>query len=302
MSSNMQQPSIPYVTILMPLYNGIEFLHESLRSINNQQHVYEQLSKVPSHNHTWHWELIIGINGYQPNSIVLKQAQVIVESQNALLPTTCQKVVVRIVDLHFLLPHRGKSIALNAMMEKYVHPNCVWVGLCDVDDIWEPAKLSTQLKLLTHPLVQSHPTKIDVLGTQCVYFGDPQKAGISPNIPFYETINRHNFFDGNPLINSSVLMRKELAWWDPSEDGVEDYGLWLRLFLRSAPNKVYFYNIPAPLVKHRLHNESAFNSKQGNNHNKVPDLIRKYQQHNQQPTTLWQRDKERHKQLFMVFG
>jgi hypothetical protein len=50
-------------------------------------------------------------------------------------------------------------------------------------------------------------------------------------------------------------------------DGVEDYDLWLRL---RNQNKT-FYNFKEVLVRHRIHKESAFNSK-GNN-NKVAALL-----------------------------
>jgi hypothetical protein len=60
----------------------------------------------------------------------------------------------------------------------------------------------------------------------------------------------------NPMINSSVIIRKELCYWWSDEDGIEDYGLWIRL---RKQNKT-FYNCPDVLVKHRIHKTSAFNS------------------------------------------
>jgi len=44
------------ISILMPIYNGIEFIEESVSSILNQ--TYDQ------------WELIIGVNGHPENSPV----------------------------------------------------------------------------------------------------------------------------------------------------------------------------------------------------------------------------------------
>ena len=49
------------ISILMPIYDGIEFIDESVNSILRQN--YEQ------------WELIIGVNGHFPNSDVYKKAQ-----------------------------------------------------------------------------------------------------------------------------------------------------------------------------------------------------------------------------------
>ena len=45
----------------MPIYNGIEFIEESVSSILNQTFT--------------HWELIIGINGHPPNSDVYQIAK-----------------------------------------------------------------------------------------------------------------------------------------------------------------------------------------------------------------------------------
>lgn len=49
------------ISILMPIYNGIEFIEESVLSILNQ--TYDQ------------WELLIGVNGYPENSDVYKIAK-----------------------------------------------------------------------------------------------------------------------------------------------------------------------------------------------------------------------------------
>ena len=69
-------------------------------------------------------------------------------------------------------------------------------------------------------------------------------------------ISNFDFAKVNPIINSSVVVRKELCWWDPKIDGVEDYDLWIRI---RKQNK-RFYNCPQITVKHRVHNLSAFNS------------------------------------------
>ena len=62
--------------------------------------------------------------------------------------------------------------------------------------------------------------------------------------------------------------KKELCYWN--ENGVEDYDMWLRL--RKLNKK--FYNCPQILVKHRIHKQSAFNSKKNND--KVPELLKSH--------------------------
>jgi hypothetical protein len=131
-----------------------------------------------------------------------------------------------------------------------------YVAILDVDDVWYDNKLEAQKEFLG---------KYDVIGSQCVYFGDLE--GIKPSIPLGD-ISNYNFTKVNPVINSSAIIRKELCHW--IENGIEDYDLWLRL--RSQGKT--FYNFNDVLVKHRIHKTSAFNS---NGHaSKLQDLLAKY--------------------------
>jgi len=216
------------ISILMPIYNGIEFIDESVESIISQ--TYKQ------------WELIIGINGHPENSDTYKIAKNLENIDNR----------IKVYDLFMI---KGKSTALNKMLE-YCSYN--YIALLDVDDIWEINKLEIETTLLG---------KYDILGTKCVYFGDDNKAGIVPPIPIGD-ITEYNIVKGNPIINSSCLIKKELCYWNKDFDGVEDYDLWIRLW---KSNKT-FYNFNDILVKHRIHKSSAFNA-QGNDL-KVHELLK----------------------------
>ena len=213
------------ITILMPIYNGIEFIDESIESIKEQS--YEK------------WELIIGINGHEPNSDVYLRAK------------EYESDKIRIIELY---PIKGKANALNEML-KYAQYN--WIALLDVDDIWHNDKL----------LFQNEFTKdYDIIGTGAQYFGN--SCGYAP-IP-YNDLSNFDFLSVNPIINSSCLVRKELCYWDSNYDGVEDYDMWLRL----SKLKKRFFNIERILVRHRIHNNSAFNAK--GNHLKVAELRNRY--------------------------
>lgn len=214
------------ISILMPIYNGIEFIEESVSSILRQN--YSQ------------WELIIGINGHPENSDVYKIAKEYEKKSDK----------IRVYDFYKI---KGKSNTLNRMIQfcKYDY-----VALLDVDDIWHDDKLTLQSHLLN---------KFDVIGSNCVWFGD--RPGVIPIIPIGD-ISNYDFSLVNPIINSSCIIRKELCYWN--ENGIEDYDLWLRL--RKAGKT--FFNCKAVLVKHRIHSASAFNAK-GNN-NKVEDLLKSH--------------------------
>ena len=211
------------ISILLPIYNGIEFIDESVQSILMQTYT--------------EWELLIGINGHEPNSKVYQQA--CAYSSNK----------IRVYDLHTI---SNKSDALNALIP---YCNFDYIALIDVDDIWLPTKLMSQ---------SLHLTKYDVVGTKCVYFGD--RIGW-PDIPTGD-ISSYTFLI-NPIINSSSILKKELCFWDNTHNGVEDYDLWLKLSQQSKT----FFNCDEVLVKHRIHKSSSFNN---TNHANVHDLLVKY--------------------------
>jgi len=214
------------ISILMPIYNGIEFINESVISVITQSF--------------GDWELIIGVNGHNEGSNVFLTAKLYETIDNR----------IKVYDLHYI---NGKANALNKMIEfcKYK-----FVALLDVDDIWHYKKLE----------IQSHFLKrFDIVGSNCIWFGDIE--GVVPTIP-QNDISNFNFANVNPIINSSAIIRKDLCNWN--ENGIEDYDLWIRL--RKLKKK--FYNCPDILVKHRIHKNSAFNSK-GNN-DKVNPLLKSH--------------------------
>ena len=208
----------------MPIYNGIEFINQSVTSIIKQTFK--------------NWELIIGINGHSENSQVYKLAKQYENIDSR----------IKVYDIYEI---KGKSNSLNKMIE---FSNYNFIALLDVDDIWHHEKLNIQRKFLNN---------YDVIGSNCIWFGDIE--GVIPKIPIYDFSN-FNFAKVNPIINSSSIIRKELCYWD-EKSGIEDYDLWIRL--RKLNKK--FYNCPEILVKHRIHKQSAFNSK-GNNDKVVPLL------------------------------
>jgi len=215
------------ISILMPIYNGIEFIDESVSSILNQTYVQ--------------WELFIGINGHPENSLIYQMAKAY-ESKN-----------VKVID--YATNVKGKSNTLNEMVKLC---NGEYVALLDVDDIWHSNKLELQAQ---------HLNRYDVIGTRCVYFGDLN--GVIPNIPTGD-ITQYNFALCNPIINSSVLIRKGLCHWNSKWDSIEDYDLWLKL----RKSGYTFFNFNEICVRHRIHQTSAFNSK--GNHLSVKDLIESY--------------------------
>lgn len=184
------------------------------------------------------WELVIGINGCGENSETYQKAK---KYEN-------QKIHV------YDMPEcKGKSATLNALVKKAKYD---WISLLDVDDKWKPTKLMFQ---------ESYMTDYDVIGTQAIYFGD---LSSSPSLPVGD-LRTFNFFQFNPIINSSCLLRKDYANWDETTT-LEDYDLWLKLWKKGKR----FYNVPSIETYHRIHSDSAFNSK--GNHKLVDEIKRRY--------------------------
>jgi len=106
------------ISILIPIYNGIEFIDESVSSVINQ-----------TYNN---WELLIGINGHSKESLVFQKAK------------EYESDKIRVFDFYNIT---GKSNTLNEMIN-YTKYN--YIAILDVDDIWHPNKLNIQSKYLNN--------------------------------------------------------------------------------------------------------------------------------------------------------
>lgn len=228
MSSIIEENEPIKIAILMPIYNGTEFLEEAFSSILLQTYK--------------HWQLWIGVNGHPKGSPVYDRIKNIIE------PFAKEHDIML---LDFGLP-ANKSATLNKMV-RILSPDIEYVALLDVDDIWFPTKLAHQI-----PLLQKG---YQVVGTKCVYFGPNILPNIVPPIPIGDFSTGYDFKSSNPLINSSIIIHTSFAKWnDDDENILEDYELWLNLHKMGG---VKFYNCPEVLVKHRIHPHSAFNNRNG---------------------------------------
>lgn len=219
----------PWVSILTPLYNGVEFLEECAMSVCLQICNYE------STHFTWEWW--IGINGHGTGGEVLHRAREIQAKCKGAIGD-CTIHVINLAEV------KGKVEALNALMP---YTKGEWIAVLDCDDTWERDKLLYQ-KLT----IERCPKPLGVVGTYCRYFGDLNTMG--PNLPA-GLIEYSSLWISNPIINSSALIRRELAHWE-DRFGLEDYDMWLRIAKTHA-----IFNIPRYLVNHRIHQSSAFNGK-----------------------------------------
>lgn len=160
------------VNVLMPLYNGVEFIDQSVNSVINQSHK--------------NWELIIGINGYDQN------------------PPFYQEIKNKFTDSRIKIINfsdtRGKSETLNEMIKICKNR---WIAILDVDDYWDHDKLKKQIQ---------QAVKYDIIGTRCKYFNKEKIFDVEPNLYFdkinYTVFNRTNPI----INSSSLFMKDFAFW------------------------------------------------------------------------------------------
>jgi glycosyltransferase involved in cell wall biosynthesis len=179
------------ISILMPLYNGANFLNTSVQSVRKQSFT--------------DWELLIGINGwmFNDNQMIRKGKKYIQAIQAFNDPR------ISIKDL----PCPGKIKTLNALVGCAKYDT---ICLLDADDLWLPLKLEKQFPLMN---------KYDVVGSNAVYFGDRND---SPNLLLGE-LSMEMFSYQNPIINSAVMLKKSDAQWKEEWEGLDDFNLWVHL-------------------------------------------------------------------------
>ena len=221
----------PCISVIIRLYNGIEYLNETIDSVISQQ--YDE------------WELMIGVNGHgSDGGDVFRQALAIVESKG-----DPRIQVKNYPDV------RGGAQALNALAADAKYE---WVAILDADDKWHPLKLLNQVYMINHIVPQP-----DVIGTHCEYFGEQTGR---PSLPS-GYINTNVFREYNPIINSSVIMRKSLVDFMDFYN-LDDYDLWCRLSLQGC----IFFNLPDRVTYHRIHSDSHYNASKKQD----PDALRNY--------------------------
>lgn len=218
------------ISILTTVKNGYEFLEECAASIFLQRCHYGDVHIQ--------WEWCIGINGHGETGGPAAVAALKIQK-------AWPQYKIHVVNMPGA---EGRVAALNALCSKTTGE---WIAILDCDDVWEEDKLITQM--IAVKMGKTRP--IDILGTHCTYFGSV--AAVSPRLPS-GWISIDSVLSENPIINSSVLIRRELAFWE-DRYGLEDYDLWIR----SAKAGKTLFNVPHSLVKHRLHGASAFNASSG---------------------------------------
>lgn len=157
-----------WVTILTPLFNGIEYFEQCYNSVIQQS----------DQNFIWH----IAVNGHgdEKNDIY-----------KLLLKYQSEKIIIKNYTI------KGKVNTLNEMMK---HISTPYVAILDVDDIWFPNKLEIQKQIL------DMYSEIDVLGTNLQYIGDLNHVPTFPTgVITIETLFQINPIVNSSVVMKSSL-------------------------------------------------------------------------------------------------
>lgn len=179
------------ISVLLPIYNGEDYLEKSINS------VLEQTFKD--------FELLIGFNGTLDNS------KNIVKKYN--------DTRIKIFDYG---DDKGKAKTLNKLIKETKYDI---LALQDHDDIWVNNKLEKQLKYINdYDIIGSFISYIDENGD---HIGSPN-ISIEHKDIIYKSLNGDNNIANTSAIfkkESAILVNG----WSESIDGIEDFDFWLKL-------------------------------------------------------------------------
>ena len=185
------------ISILIPVYNGVEFLEECIASVMEQTYT--------------DWEVWIGINGHGAEG-------------GEVAP-----IAKRFTDprIHVVIqgpPLSGKVESLNHLVSLTTSE---WICILDCDDKWERMKLAHQVTAAS-----TIAKDAAVIGTFCRYFGDLHNEITLP-IGYVDPQVLQTF---NPIINSSAMIKRQYCKWIYNEDnmGVEDFYMWMEISLQGG--------------------------------------------------------------------
>lgn len=128
---------ITNISILLPIYNNIEFLEECLDSLNNQTFK--------------NFEILIGIKQFQE---YYKKCKTIINLKKF------NNINIKIYDFELLEDNNSKYQILNLLKEKSSYN---LISTINVVDKWEKTKLEKQIVYVN---------KYDIITTKCNYFGN----------------------------------------------------------------------------------------------------------------------------------
>jgi hypothetical protein len=223
-------PSPPPITVLMPVYNGADYLAESIDTILGQTLQDFEFLILNDGSKDGSQAILDGYAARDPRIRVVQQA-------NMGLAATLNKGMAMA---------RGEFIARQ-----------------DQDDLSAPERLEKQLAYM-----QAHP-KCALLGTRANIWEDRTPTDRAHDHPELNTVLKLDLLFNNPFVHSSVMLRRQpvldLGGYttDRERQPPEDYELWARIGraarVANLPERLLVYR-EAPQSMSRT-GENPFQSK-----------------------------------------
>jgi glycosyltransferase involved in cell wall biosynthesis len=208
---------IPLISIILPVYNGQEFLKKTISSVLNQSFNNFEFLIIDDHSSDNSLNII---NSFQDSRIKLiknnsNQGQILTENKG-----------------------------LNIAKGKYI-------ARIDQDDIFLPKKLEKQINFL-----EKNP-KITGIGTWAIHINEKDKIIKKIKTPTSNKEIIKVLLYNNPIFHPSVMFRKkeilELGSYNHKKKYTEDYALWCQLLTSGYK----LSNIPEYLTQYRIHNQQC---------------------------------------------
>jgi len=209
----------PRVSVVLPVWNGEQYLAASVESILDQ--TFES------------FELLIVDDGSTDQTVSIARRYGAMDARIKL---------VRI-------GHGGVANALNAGFRQARAP---YVARMDADDIALPSRLQLQIAYL-----DSHPRCVVVgCDTEVIDENENDLGIMSFPITHEALVNLLLSGRGSPFVHPAVVMRRDavqaVGGYRPEHCPSEDYELWLRLIHSGE-----FASIPKCLLRYRMHRNSV---------------------------------------------
>lgn len=191
-----QNNKTPLVSVLMAVYNCSDTLEEAVQSIINQTYT--------------NWELIM-IDDSSSDDTYKKSLEIAKR------------------DSRIKVFKNEKNLTLAPTLNKCLEQaKGVYTARMDGDDVCDPTRFEKQVKFLNE-----HPEFAVVSCMMDLY----DNSGIYGTVKFVEYPEKTDFAIGSPICHAGCMMRKEvleeLGGYDisPKTERIEDYDLWIRLYL-----------------------------------------------------------------------
>lgn len=187
-------PNLPFVSIIIPVYNSEKTILRTLNSVKDQN--YKD------------YEIIIVDDGSSDNSVVVI---------NSFVNSNPELEIILIIK-----ENGGVSTARNAALR---NARGTWIALLDSDDEWLPQKLTKQIEIISSDL------SIDLLGTN--RNGEYRNRFIFKKFKYLTQISSHLLLYKNFFVTPSVFFKRSIldavGFFDENMRYGEDVNFYIRI-------------------------------------------------------------------------